>query len=438
MPDPLTSELAESALERATVTAVNRRLLPLLGLVYLVAYIDRQNVSYAKLQMAADIGLSDAAFGLGAGLFFLGYFLFEVPSNLLLVRVGVRRWFARIMVTWGLVTVLLGFTTSGTVFYLLRFLLGAAEAGLFPGVLYAVTLWYPQAYRARAIGLFMIASAAANVLGSAVAGVLLDLDGMLGLAGWQWLFVVTGAPAVLLAPVVLCVIPDRPDDAPWLSPAARAWLAAALAAEHRDAPSGRAAARVLLDPRVLLLCLTFVGFPLTAYGLSYWLPTIVQGFGVSNTANGFINALLWLLVAFALWRVPRWAARHPHRPRHIVIPVLISAAALVTSVALPGPVSQYVALCIAACAIVSAQPIFWTLPPRFLHGAGAAAGLAAINATGNLGGFVAQALIPWIAAASGSPLAPMLLLAAALIGTAIGVALVERQLPASPSHMRTA
>lgn len=419
---------SRDAVERQTVRRVTWRLMPLLGLVYLVAYIDRQNVSFAKLQMANDIGLSDAAFGLGAALFFLGYFLFEVPSNLILVRVGVRRWFARIMASWGLVTILLGFTPNGPVFYLLRFLLGAAEAGLFPGVLYALTLWYPQRHRGRAVGLFMIASVVANVAGSAIAGMLLDLDGTLGFHGWQWLFVVTGAPAILLAPVVLLMLPDRPADAAWLSDDARTWLAEELACEGRgDAQDG--GWRALLDPRVLLLCATFIGFPLAAYGLSYWLPTIVAGFGVSNTVNGLVNAALWAQVGVALWLYPRWAARRRHRSRHIIGPALMGAAALIASVLAPGPVLQFAALCVAASAIFASQPLFWTLPPRFLRGVGAAAGFAAINATGNLGGFAAQTLVPAIAQASGSPIAPMLLLAGALVCVSIGVATVERRLP---------
>lgn len=420
--------MTPGTVETATVRRVTWRLMPLLGLIYLVAYIDRQNVSYAKLQMATDIGLSEAAFGLGAALFFVGYFLFEVPSNLILVRVGVRRWFARIMVSWGLVTILLGFTTGGPMFYALRFLLGAAEAGLFPGVLYALTLWYPQRYRARAVGLFMVASVVANVGGSAIAGVLLDLDGLLAFRGWQWLFVVTGLPAILLAPVVLAMLPDRPADADWLDEESKSWLASELAAEAQD-DARDGGWRVLRDPRVLLLCGTFIGFPLAAYGLSYWLPTIVQGFGVSNTVNGLLNAVLWAQVGVALWLLPRWAARRRHRSRHIVAPALIGAAALVASVVAPTPVLQFLALCIAASAIFAGQPIFWTLPPRFLSGTGAAAGFAAINATGNLGGFAAQALVPRIATATGSQIAPMLLLSGALVAVAVGVTLVERRLP---------
>ena len=418
------------ALERSTTRTVTWRLIPLLGLIYLIAYIDRQNVSYAKLQMADDLALSEAAFGLGASLFFIGYFLFEVPSNVILARVGVRRWFARIMATWGAITILLGFTPNGATFYVLRFLLGVAEAGLFPGVLYAMTLWYPQTYRARAVGLFMIASAVANSVGAAIGGALLDLDGLGGMRGWQWVFIVTGLPAVLLAPVVLRILPDGPDSAPWLSGAQKAWLAGVLRAERaQTAPEGQDPGwRVLGDARVLMLCATFFGFPLAAYGLSYWLPTIVADFGVSNTVNGLLNALLWAQVGLALWLVPRAAARHANQRWFIVVPALIGATALVASVVLPGAPLKFAALCIAASAIFAGQPIFWSLPPRFLTGVGAAAGFAAINSTGNLGGFVAQAVVPRIAVASGSEMAPMLFLAGALVMAAIGVLLVERRL----------
>lgn len=415
-------------IETSTVRLVSRRLLPLLCLVYLIAYIDRQNVSYAKLQMAESIGLSEAAFGLGAALFFIGYFLFEVPSNLLLTRVGVGKWFARIMITWGAVTVMLGFTPGPVSFYVLRFLLGAAEAGLFPGVLYALTLWYPHRYRARAIGLFMIASVVANMVGALIGGALLDLDGWLGLRGWQWLFIVTGLPAMLLAPVVLMVIPDKPSDAKWLDAAGADWLAGELAVEERTS-RGDHGWRALTDPRVILLSVTFVGFPLAAYGLSYWLPTIVSGFGVSNTVNGVINAVLWAQVGLALWLIPRWASRHPDHIWPIIACTMTGATALIASVLLPSPVMQFVALCIAASAIFAGQPIFWTLPPRFLRGAGAAAGFAMINATGNLGGFAAQSLVPRIAEANDSALAPMLLLAAALVAASLGVMFVQRRLP---------
>ncbi|PIB91839.1 MFS transporter [Caulobacter sp. FWC2] len=407
-------------LEVATVRRVTARLMPLFCLMYLIAYIDRQNVSYAKLDMVQALGLSEASYGLGASLFFIGYFLFEAPSNLILAKVGARVWFTRIMFTWGLVTLALGFTQNATMFYVLRFLLGVTEAGFFPGVLYVLTLWYPQSHRARMVGLFMIASAIANAVGAVVGGLLLDLDGLLGLAGWQWVFLATGAPAILLTPYVLWKLPNGPGHARWLPDDQKAWLAKVLDAERGGVVDDhRGAWKAIFDPRVLLLAGLYIGMPLGAYGLSYWLPTIVKSFGVSNTTNGLINVIPWLMVAVALWAVPRHAARHGATAWHIAGPVLLGALCLVLSVILPGPVLKFAALCIAAPAIFAAQPVFWSLPPSFLSGPRAAAGIAAINAIGNLGGFIAQNMVPMVRDATGSNLAPMLALAAVLLVTSL-------------------
>jgi len=410
---PVTRE-GESTLRR-----ISLRLMPLLCIMYLVAYIDRQNVSYAKLEMVDALGLSEAAYGLGASLFFLGYFLFEAPANMILAKVGARLWFARIMGSWGLVTLALGFTQDARMFYILRFLLGAAEAGFFPGVLYMLTLWYPQARRAQMVGWFMIASALANAVGSLIGGALLGLDGVAGLAGWQWIFLATGAPAVLLVPLVLIALPSTPAEAKFLSAADKAWLAAELATEPKQELQG-SAWRALLDPRVLLLAALYFGMPLGAYGLSYWLPTIVKGFGASNLQNGIINVIPWICVALALWAVPRHAARYGASRWHIVGPMLIAAAALLGSVLLPGSVVKFACLCVAAAAVFAGQPMFWSVPQRLLTGAHAAAGLAAINSIGNLGGFVAQNAVPAVRDATGSNLAPMALLSAALALSATG------------------
>lgn len=416
------------AMEQATVRRIFWRLMPLLCLLYLVAYIDRQNVSFAKLQMVGDLGMSEAAYGLGAGLFFIGYCLFEIPSNLVLERVGIRLWFARIIGAWGLVTIALGFAWSPASFFVLRFLLGVAEAGFFPGVLYALTLWFPQAHRARAIGLFLIASAFANAVGAAIGGLLLELDGVGGLRGWQWVFIATGIPAVALVPAVLRWLPARPGEARWLAEDQKAWLAETLAREGRPDLHTNPL-RALLDARVLALCAAFAGFPLAAYGLSYWLPTIVAGFGVGHAANGLLNVIPWLCVAVALWWLPRIAAGKPNQQFYIAGPALIGAVALVAATIVPGAPLKFAALCLAAAAIFAGQPVFWTLPSRLLTGAGAAAGFAAINSVGNLGGFAAQSIVPRIGDATGSTLAPMLFLAACLAASAIGVLLIERKLP---------
>lgn len=404
----------------ATLKRITRGLMPLFCLMYLIAYIDRQNVSYAKLEMVGALGLTEAAYGLGASLFFLGYFLFEAPANLILVRVGAGVWFSRIMGTWGLVTIALGFTQSPAMFFVLRFLLGVTEAGFFPGVLYVLTLWYPHTHRARMIGAFMMASAVANAVGSVVGGALLDLNGLLGLAGWQWVFVATGAPAVLLAPYVLWRLPSHPEQARFLTPDQKAWLARTLAAEPRQQAEG-SPWRALLDIRVMALAGLYVGLPLGAYGLSYWLPTLVKGFGASNIQNGFINVIPWVFVALALWWVPRHAARNGVSAWHISGPMLLGAVTLVLSVVVPGAAPKFALLCVAAAAIFAGQPVFWSVPQKLLAGPHAAAGIAAINSVGNLGGFVAQNVVPRIYDATGSQLAPMLFLAGCLLIAGVSI-----------------
>ena len=404
-----------------------RRVMPLLGLMYLIAYIDRQNVSFAKLQMLGDLSMSETAYGLGASLFFIGYFLFEVPSNMALGRVGARIWFARIMITWGAVTIALAYTTGETMFYILRFLLGAAEAGFFPGVLYLLTIWVPANHRGRMVGWFMIASVVANAIGAPINGSLLGLNGFFGLHGWQWVFLATGIPAVLMGIVVLVLLPDDPDHARFLTAGQKAWLRDTIAAEDRAANKQEHGnpLRALADRRVLLLALTYVGFPLAAYGLSYWLPTVVKGFGVSNVVNGFINILPWVVSGVALWWLPRHSEQVGEKTWHIVLTVGLGAVCLVASVLVPGNAVRFALLCVASACIFAAQPIFWTLPSSFLRGASAAAGLAAINSIGNLGGFVAQNVVPRIKDATGNDLAPMFFLAACLAGAGVMVLVVQ-------------
>ncbi len=414
-------------MEKTVISKITWRLMPFLGILYLIAYIDRQNVSYAKLDMVGALGMSEYAYGLGASLFFIGYFLFEVPSNLFLERFGARKWFARILVTWGMVTVALAYTTGPTMFYILRFLLGVCEAGFFPGVLYLLTLWFPSSYRARMVGLFMIFSAIANAIGAPLGGILLDLDGMLGYAGWEWVFLATGIPAIIAGIVTLFYLVDRPEKATFLSAEEKAWLRDTLAAENAGmSDQAGNGFKALVNPQVLLMALCYIGFPLAAYGLSYWLPTIVREFGVSNTVNGFINIIPWLLVAISLWAVPAMADKAASKTPYIVIPAFVGAACLVLSAIVPNHALQFAFLCVAAAGIFSGQPVFWSLPSRFLKGAGAAAGLAAINSVGNLGGFIAQNVVPWIKDATGSTIAPMFFLAACLTAAGLLVIMTAR------------
>ncbi|MFS2152908.1 MFS transporter [Rhizobium sp. Rhizsp42] len=420
--------------ERKLISKITWRMMPFLGLLYLIAYIDRQNVSFAKLEMVDALGMSEYAYGLGASLFFIGYFIFEVPSNLLLDRFGASKWFARILISWGLVTIALAYTQNATMFYILRFLLGACEAGFFPGVLYLLTLWYPSAYRGRMVGLFMIFSAVANAVGAPLGGALLDLDGLYGHAGWQWVFLATGIPAVIAGFVTLFYLSDRPEQAKFLSLQEKGWLKDRLASENSgmEANAGNGF-KALINPRVLLMSACYIGFPLAAYGLSYWLPTIVKGFGVSNTANGFLNIIPWVLVGIALYVIPARADKAPAKTPYIVIPAAIGAICLVLSAIISNHIMQFTFLSIAAAGIFAGQPVFWSLPSRFLKGAGAAAGLAAINSVGNLGGFVAQNVVPWIKDSTGSTIAPMFFLAACLALAALLVLVIGRMIPRVPN-----
>ncbi len=409
------SHVTQAIEERPEIIAkITRRLLPFVGIIYLIAYIDRQNVSYAKLQMVGDLGLTEFAYGLGASLFFIGYFIFEVPSNIILERVGARRWFARIMITWGIVTIALAYTQNATMFYILRFLLGACEAGFFPGVLYLLTIWFPFKYRGRMVGSFMFYSAIANAVGAPIGGAMLDLNGTFGLKGWQWVFLVTGLPAVIAGIVTLFYLDDRPENAKFLDASEKRWLRSTL--EQEDRASGKTLHtnpfKALLDRRVLILAIWYVSLPLGAYGISYWLPTIVKSFGVSNTVNGLLNIIPWAIVALALWGTPKLAARTGQTTAFIAGPALFGALCLVLSVYLPGDWVKFGCISLAAAGIFAAQPVFWTLPSSFLTGASAAAGLAVINSVGNLGGFIAQNAVPLIKDWTGSVEAPMLFVAA--------------------------
>ena len=432
--------MTEDPQTAAIVRKVVRHLMPVLGVMYLIAYIDRQNIAYAKLQMAGDLGMTQAAYGLGSSLFFIGYLLFELPSNLLLAKVGARIWFGRIMVSWGLVTFALAFTQSAAMFYTLRFLLGALEAGFFPGVLFVLTLWVPWEYRGRLVGMFMGWSAGANAVGAVIGGLLLDADGTLHLRGWQWVFLMTALPAIVMGVITFVILPSGPEQAKFLTPHDKAHLRAILQLENwqletrqlgsRQPGTGShgAVLRALLDRRVVLIALFYISLPLGAYGLSYWLPTVVKGFGVTNTVNGFLNVIPWSCVAWALWWVPRHAARTGEQTWHIALPAFIAAACLAASVFVPGNAAKFALLCIAAAGIFSAQPVFWSLPSTFLTGAAAAAGFAAINSVGNLGGFFAQNAVPWIRDRTRNDLAPMLFLAACLTAGALMTFVVQRAL----------
>jgi MFS family permease len=405
------------------------RLMPLLGLLYLVAYIDRQNISFAKLQMLDSLGMSEVAYGLGASLFFIGYLLFEVPSNVMLHRHGAPRWLARIMLTWGIVTILLAYTQNATMFYVLRFLLGASEAGLYPGVIYYLTLWFPARHRVRMLGYFTVGSSLGNMIGAPICGYLLDRGGLFGLQGWQLVFLITGLPSVLLSAVVLFYLPRTPLQAKFLSAAERTWLSAKV---EEGRPSSVPLEqgnpfRVLGDARVLWMSFFYMMVSMSVYGLSYWLPTLVKGFGVSNTVNGLINIAPWLCATLVLVVVPPRLQKGNRTLGAMLAASLIGVACFLGSVMLPTNTLRFIALCCGAPCMYMLIPCFWTLPPKFLSGARAAAGIAAINSLGNVGGFIAQNLVPWVRQASGSTRVPMLVPAACLLIFAAITCLLLRQ-----------
>ncbi len=419
----------DAALERSTVRRIGLRIVPFLMVCYFVAFVDRVNLGFAGPDLSRDLNLSPTAFGFGAGLFFLAYFLFEVPSNLLMVRVGARRWIARIMVSWGLVAGAMALMTGTWSFYALRVLLGIAEAGFFPGVILYLTYWFPREHRAKVVGWFMLAIPVSTFLGSPVSGVILDgMAGLGGLHGWQWLFIIEALPAVLLGLVVLVWLPDRPADAAWLPQAEKDWLHGRLAAERRAERGSRPQSvwRVMRDKRVLVLGLVYAGSTGTNYGLSFWQPQLIKSFGLSNTMTGIYNALPFLVgsVAMVLWGLR--SDRKRERMWHTATALFVSAIGLGACLFVTGLPVTLVALSVALCGCYALKGPFWALCTEWLAAGAAAAGIAQINAIGNLAGFVGPFLLGWIKQMTGSYSLGMLpMIALALVG-AVAVVLNGR------------
>ncbi len=392
-------------LEASTLKKVRNRLIPFVGLLYFAAFIDRVNVSFAAAQMNRDLGFSAYVYGLGAGVFFIGYALFEVPSNLILHKVGGRRWLARIMITWGMVAGAMAFVKGATGFYILRFLLGAAEAGFFPGVIYYLTHWVPAAGRARLIGIFMTAVPISTAVGGPLSASILRLDGVFGLAGWQWLFLTETVPSLLLGVVTLFYLPDRPADTQWLTPAERQWLTAKLEAEElrRDTQHRGTVLSVLLDSRVLALSLCYFGAEIGLYGVILWIPQIFVHAGIAAGSVGYVVAIPYATAAVAMVWWCRRSDRRKERVRHIAIASLAASFGLAASAGLVNsPLLSVIAISIGAAGTLAILPIFWTLPAAILSGAAAAAAIALINALGNMGGFFGPFMIGWIKDATGS------------------------------------
>jgi MFS family permease len=396
------------------------RLMPLLIVMFLISFIDRQNVGFAKLEMVHDLGMTEASYGLGASLFFIGYLLFEVPSTLALHRFGARAWLARIMMTWGIVTVLMAFARSLPVFYSFRFALGVAEAGFYPGVIYYLTQWFPQSYRTKVLGFFTLGSSLANMLGSLIGGLLLTLGGTWGFAGWQWVFIATGLPAVVIAFVALKYLPNSVSDAPFLSQQEKDVVLAALKREAAGDAKATHPWAALLDPKVLMFALTYMLMSTSLYGVTYWMPTLLKSDGVSSSLNGVLNMIPWALATLLLLWLPGKLKRERVVLRAMSIVAAVGVVGFASSLVLPTATLRFAALCVGGACIPLLYPCFWSLPPRFFSGARAAASVAAINAIGNLGGFAGQNLMPYVGKAAHSQIAPMLVPTACLLTLGIG------------------
>ncbi len=410
--------MMDAALERSAMRRIGWRLVPFLILAYFISFLDRVNVGFAAIQMNHDLGLTATVFGWGAGIFFIGYFLLEIPSNLALERFGARVWIARIMATWGVISAATAFVQGPWSFVALRFLLGLAEAGFFPGVILYLTYWFPTEYRARIVGVFMISIPISSFLGSPVSGALLGLSGW-GLKGWQWLFILEGLPALVMAAAVLWLLPNKPSEAKWLPAAERDWLVRRFQAEAaRNARGSRDAKpslwTMLREPRVLLFMVIYFGSTASSYGLTFWTPQIVKGYGLTNWETGLLNSVPYGFASVAMILWGRRSDRMGERRWHLAIPFLVLALGLAGGTLLSGLIPVVCALTVAAVGVYMLKGPFWALATEQLQPATAAASIAAINAVGNLGGFLGPYLIGAIKDGTGSftlSLVPLILFA---------------------------
>jgi ACS family tartrate transporter-like MFS transporter len=376
-----------------------------MGLLYFAAFIDRVNVGFAAVQMNRDLGFSPYVYGLGAGIFFIGYALFEVPSNLILHRIGGRRWLARIMITWALVAGAMAAVKGAAGFYALRFLLGVAEAGFFPGVIYYLTYWVPAGARARLIGAFMTAVPISTALGGPISSAILRLDGVFGLAGWQWLFLTETIPSLVLGFATLFYLPDKPAEARWLTPEERQWLAAKLDAENSAHRTERRDTvwKALTNSRVLALSLCYFGVEIALYGIILWVPQIFAQAGIAPANVGYAVAIPYGVAAIGMVWWSRRSDRLKERVWHIAIASVVAFAGLAASACLKdSPFLSVLAISVGAAGTLAITPVFWTLPAAIMNGAAAAGAIALINALGNVGGFAGPFVIGWIKNATGS------------------------------------
>jgi D-galactonate transporter len=406
----------ERAIEERTYRKVSARLVPILFVCYVVAYLDRVNVGFARLQMVSDLKFSETVYGVGAGIFFLGYFIFEVPSNMILHRVGARRWMARIMITWGILSSLTMFVRSAELFYVMRFLLGLAEAGFFPGIILYLTYWFPAERRGRMTALFMTAVPVTGVVGGPLSGWIMEsLAGTFGWRGWQWLFLIEGLPSIVVGFLLFTFLDDGIRDAKWLTEEEKKVVEAAVQRDAKgkeDAPLGA----VFKNPRVWLLSAIYFCLVMGVYGVSFWLPTLIKATGVMDPLHvGLLTSIPYSVATVAMVLIGRSSDLRNERRWHLAVPALLGAIGLVLSAMYQtNTVLAMAALSLATMGIISTLPAFWALPTAFLGGAAAAAGLALINSVGNLAGFLSPTLVGRIKDATHSTSIGMYVLAACL------------------------
>ncbi|BDT69722.1 putative metabolite transport protein NicT [Comamonadaceae bacterium OS-1] len=419
---------ASDALEKATYSKVMWRLIPFLFLCYVVAYLDRVNVGFAKLQMLTDLKFSDTVYGLGAGIFFIGYFLFEVPSNMILHRTGARVWIARIMVTWGVISSCMMFVTTPTMFYVLRFFLGVSEAGFFPGIILYLTYWFPSARRARVVALFMTAIALSGVVGGPLSGWIMQaFAGVNGWTGWQWLFLLEGIPSILVGISVYFYLDDSIAQARWLTDAEKSLLIDNIRRDE-GTRGDHSLKQVFRNGRVWLMASIYFCFIMGLYGISFWLPQLIKTAGVKDVLDvGLLTMIPYALAAVAMVLASRSSDRTGERRWHTAGAGFIGGIGLILSGIYGGDVTlAMAALSLATMGILTCLPLFWTLPTSMLRGSAAAAGIALINAVGNLAGFVSPFMVGSVKDATGSTTAGLYVLAASLVLGGVLVLLATR------------
>ncbi|KQZ70613.1 MFS transporter [Nocardioides sp. Root151] len=435
---PTSSLPEEHALQQRVMKKVARRLIPFLGIAYLLNYLDRSNIAFAKLTMSADLGLTETMYGLASGLFFIGYIFFEVPSNLALQRFGARRWIARIMVSWGLVATLMAFVPTAGWLYTARIVLGIAEAGFFPGIILYLTWWFPRADRARLVGLFMVFLPLSSALGSPISGLILQYThGWMGLAGWQAMFLLQGLPTLVLGVAAWFYLTDRPNQAAWLEPEEREWLHDTMEAEQQEAAAtGHHSVRASLrDGRVWALGGVYFGLGYSLFALSFFLPSIVAGFSETfDTSFSILQTGLIVAVPFSAGAIAMvlWSKHSDHsdeRIWHVVLPMLLAGVTIPVALYMNSPFTTMVVITLTSIGIFSAFPVFWYLPPTFLSGPGAATGIALVNTIGAASGFLAPYATGWLVDLTGNARAGLWVVGVLAVAASLGLLAMSKVIP---------